>query len=309
MRWVDIEQLNFPDGWQQNAENALNQLRIEINNAELNAQENQTDVATARRQAISDGLDQPKRKKIWRDLESELARLKNGKCWYSESPNSGSDKDIDHFRPKSRVAEDPNHEGYWWLAFNWNNYRYSCKRCNQRRNNQRHNDIENRTDGGKWDHFPISSNSFRAQRESDNWRLEEIDLLDPIDPDDWKLLTFLPNGQSTPTKLPDTREYHRARTSIHIYHLHHYELVRDRKALATKIRLLVEDMEILQPKITDPEMRILYKNQQKILLRSIHPNSEYSAAALAYAKAAIYKMEGEHQVTREWLRELLHSHP
>ena len=304
MRWVDIEQLNFPDGWQQNAENALNQLRAEINNAELNAQNNQTDVVTARRKAISDGLDKSERKKIWRDLKSELAKLQNGKCWYSESFSSGSDKDVDHFRPKNRVAEDLNHEGYWWLAFNWSNYRYSCKWCNQRRK-----DVANGTDGGKWDHFPLSPDSFRAQKESDNWKLEEIDLLDPIDPDDWKLLTFRSNGQPTPAKLPDTREYHRARTSIQIYHLHCYELVRDRKTLASKIRRLVEDMEILKPKIADPEMRILYKNHQKELLRSIHPNSEYSSAALAYAKAEIYTMEGEHQVTREWLRDILHFNP
>ena len=302
MRWVDIEQLHIPAGWQQQADDALNELRTEINNAELKAQNNRTDIATARKQAISDGLDKSNRKKIWRDLKSELAKLQNGKCWYSESQSSGSDKDVDHFRPKNRVAEDLTHEGYWWLAFNWNNYRYACKWCNQRRN-----DIANGTDGGKWDHFPISPDSFRAQKESDKWKLEEIDLLDPIDPDDWKLLTFLPNGQPTPSKLPSTREYKRAETSIQIYHLHCYELVRDRKAVATKIRQLVENMEILQPKIIDPEMRIIYKNQQKELLRSIHPNSEYSAAALAYAKAAIYKMEGEHQVTREWLRDILHS--
>jgi hypothetical protein len=86
-------------------------------------------------------------------------------------------------------------------------------------------------------------------------------------------------------------------------------MVRDRKTLASRIRRLVEDMEINQPKITDPEMRILYKNKQKELLRFIHPNSEYSAAALAYAKAEINTKKGEHQVTREWLREILHSNP
>ncbi len=190
MRWVDIGQLNFPSEWQQRANDALNQLRIEIMDAELQARQNRTDVATARKKAITDGLNMSNRKKIWRDLAPELAKLQNGKCWYSESQNPGSDKNIDHFRPKNRVAEDLNHEGYWWLAFDWKNYRYSCQWCNQRRD-----DVANKTDGGKWDHFPLGTDSFRAQQESDNFMFEDAELLDPIDPDDWKLLTFLPNGR------------------------------------------------------------------------------------------------------------------
>jgi uncharacterized protein (TIGR02646 family) len=259
-------------------------------------------VATARKAVITNGLNKSIRKQIWRDLAPQLAKLQNGKCWYSESQNPGSDKDVDHFRPKNRVAEDPDHEGYWWLAFNWVNYRYSCKWCNQRRN-----DEANQTDGGKWDHFPVIPEGFRARQESDNWKLEEIDLLDPIDPEDWELLTFLPNGQPTPAKPPGTREHNRAKTSIQIYHLHCHELVRDRKMLASRIRRLVEDMETLHPKITDPEMRLLYKNQQKELLRSIDPNSEYSAAARAYARAEIDKTECGHRVRREWLEKILIS--
>jgi hypothetical protein len=43
----------------------------------------------------------------------------------------------------------------------------------------------------------------------------------------------------------------------------------------------------------------------KELLRLIDRDSEYSAAALAYARSEIHKMERGHQVTREWLREIL----
>lgn len=300
MRWVDIDKLEFPDGWQAKADHALDELRKEITKAELAAQLAGEDVKTARKAAITDGLNKSARKQLWRDLAPQLAKLQNGKCWYSESQNPGSDKDVDHFRPKNRVAEDPNHEGYWWLAFTWSNYRYACKWCNQRRN-----DAANQTEGGKLDHFPVSSESFRARQEKDNWKLEEVDLLDPIDPEDWKLLTFLPNGQPTPTKPPKTREYDRAKTSIQVYHLHCYELVRDRKTLAGRVHRLIEDMETLHSKITDPEMRVLYKNQQKELLRAIDPNSEYSAAALAYARAEIYKTEYGHQVKREWLEKIL----
>jgi hypothetical protein len=72
---------------------------------------------------------------------------------------------------------------------------------------------------------------------------------------------------------------------------------------------LIQYMETLRPQIVIPSMRQLYKEQEKELLRLIDRDSEYSAAALAYTRAEIYKMERGHQVTREWLREILHSNP
>jgi hypothetical protein len=52
-------------------------------------------------------------------------------------------------------------------------------------------------------------------------------------------------------------------------------------------------------------MRKLYKSQHVQLLRAIDPDKEYSAAARAYARAEIYKLEGGHQVKRAWLEEIL----
>ncbi|MFM6188979.1 MAG: hypothetical protein ACKPEN_13315 [Planktothrix sp.] len=299
MRWIDIDQLEIPDGWHAKADKALNELRQEIECAEQKARLAGEDIRAARRKAISEGLDKSSRQKIWRDLAPYLAKLRNSKCWYSESLNPGSNKDVDHFRPKNRVYEDPDHEGYWWLAFDWRNYRYSCQLCNQRRV-----DTTNNTNGGKWDRFPISG-AFRARQEVDNLDMEDVDLLDPIDPEDWKLLNFRPNGQPIPAKLPGTREYERAEISIQVYHLNYQEFVRDRKQLATNIRLLIEDMESLYLKITDPTMRKRYKNRQKELFRLIDRDSEYSAAALAYARSEVYKMERGHQVKREWLEKIL----
>jgi len=299
MRWVDIYELEFPPGWHDRATQALNELRKEIENAELAAQLSEQDVAIARNKAITAGLDKEKRKKIWREIAPHLGRLRNEKCWYSESKNSGSDKDIDHFRPKNAVAGDPSHEGYWWRAFDWLNYRYSCKWCNQRRV-----DVIHDTDGGKWDYFPVGS-SFRARQEGDNCDEEEVDLLDPTIADDCKLLTFRPDGQPIPAKQPGTREYKRAETSIWLYHLNHKDFVDDRKNLAGRVQRLIQDMETLRPQITNSRMRKLYLNQEMELLRLIDRNSDYSAAALAYARAEVYKMERGHQVKREWIEEIL----
>jgi hypothetical protein len=56
-------------------------------------------------------------------------------------------------------------------------------------------------------------------------------------------------------------------------------------------------------------MRELYKKQQKKLLRFIDSKSEYSAAALAYAKAEIYKTDRGHRVKRQWLEDILNLSP
>lgn len=304
MRWVDLDKLDFPDGWQEKADTALNDLRNAIIKAESDAKSVDKDIAIARKSIITAEFKKNKYQKIWKDLAHYLAKLRNNKCWYSESKNSGSDKDVEHFRPKNSVNGDPTHEGYWWLAFDWRNYRYSCQWCNQRRV-----DKINDTDGGKWDFFPISVTSFRARQEGDNHDEEEIDLLDPTDPHDWKLLTFRPDGQPIPAKQSGTRECVRAEASIRLYHLNHKEFVNDRKSLAGKVKRLVQDMELLRPKIKDPTMRKLYKNQEKELLRLFDRDSEYSAAALAYTRIEIYKIEHGHQVKRDWLDEILNSNP
>lgn len=214
-----------------------------------------------------------------------------------------ADKNIDHFRPKNRVAEDVSHEGYWWLAFKWRNYRFASQWCNQRRN-----DKINKTSGGKGDHFPLRPHSYRARLETDDYEREEIELLDPVDPEDWKLLTFRPDGHPTPAKAEGTPEFERAKTSINIYHLHCKELVDDRKPLAGRIQRLIQTMETLRPMITDPKMRALYMGHEKDLLRAIRPEADCSAAALAYTRAEVYKTELGHQVKRQWLEDILNWH-
>jgi uncharacterized protein (TIGR02646 family) len=319
VRYIDIEDLEPPLNWVERAESARNALRAEIQAAEGTATASGDDAATARRQAIREGLEVAARQALWQELAPRLRDLAKGKCWYSESRNPGSDKNVDHFRPKGRVKEDNAHEGYWWLAFDWRNFRYACQWCNQRRN-----DKVNNTSGGKGDHFPLARGSFRAYRETDDCDNEDFDLLDPTDPDDWKLLTFRPDGHATPAKPEGTREHTRAAVSIEIYHLHCKEFVDERRTIAGIVERAIDELERAltsgggapvgnvatadaQTIATNTHMRAFYKRHLKSLLRLIHSKSEYSAAALAYARAAIYKREADAEVKREWLADILGS--
>jgi len=303
MRYVDIERLQLPDKWETRAETALDELRTEIQRAEDDARaadKNTEEIAAARKDAISKGIDD--REKIWKELASGLAKLSNDKCWYSESINATADMDVDHFRPKKRVKEEPDHEGYWWKAFDWRNYRYSAQWPNRYRN-----DKTSGTRGGKGDQFPLCSNSFRARMEEDDCDSEEPALLDPTDPNDWKLLTFRPNGEPTPSAEPNTKEYVRAEESISVYHLHCRKLVKKRQSLASQVERLILEMEKHFLKIKDSTSRQTYTAHQKELLRLIHWDHEYSAAALAYARAQVYTRKYGRQVERHWLKDILNS--
>ena len=300
MRYIDIEMLALPNGWRDRADTALNELRQEIYQAEANARAAGEDVVAARKEAITMGLQVPTRTGLWRALKGALGALTEGKCWYSESLNPTADKNVDHFRPKNSVHEDANHEGYWWLAFQWRNYRYASQWCNQRRV-----DADGRTSGGKSDYFPLCQGSFRARSEADDHEREEPELLDPIDPEDWRLLTFRQDGYPTAAREPGSVEYQRANTSIDVYHLHCNELVNERRALAAEVHRIVQDMERLRPEIVNAPMKTLYKSRQKDLLRKIRPQAEYRAAALAFARSEVWTMVEGRQVKREWLEEML----
>lgn len=63
-----------------------------------------------------------------------LEALFHGKCAYCETYYaSQAPVDIEHYRPKGGVEDDPDHWGYWWLAADWMNLLPSCIDCNRRR--------------------------------------------------------------------------------------------------------------------------------------------------------------------------------
>ena len=60
---------------------------------------------------------------VWKAAKSQLRKETDGKCAYCEAKTSQvAHGDVEHFRPKDE---------YWWLAYCYDNYLYSCQRCNQ----------------------------------------------------------------------------------------------------------------------------------------------------------------------------------
>lgn len=60
---------------------------------------------------------------FWKAAKRQLKAETAGKCAYCEAPvQAVAHGDVEHFRPKSV---------YWWLAYCYDNYLFSCQVCNQ----------------------------------------------------------------------------------------------------------------------------------------------------------------------------------
>ena len=224
---------------------------------------------------------------VWHAAGEALHLASNGKCWYCESLQDRSDKDVDHFRPKNSVKEaTKDHPGYWWLAFDWRNYRYSCTYCNRKRR-----DIAGGTEGGKHDHFPIIPPPLHARSATDP--KDSAKLLDPTNDNDTKLLTFSANGFPSPT-ANDPVSIDRIVTSIRLYHLDHAPLVRKRRRLADDISQQVQraNMALKGGDKAD------YEYHRQEIIKRVQANAEYSSAARIYLRA--YR-------TFQWIEDILQN--
>ena len=130
-------------------------------------------------------------------VHQQLEKLYNGKCAFCESDvRAGSSLQIDHYRPKEKVAEDNTHHGYYWLGYEWTNLIPICSKCNR----------------SKWHYFPINSPTgkriYNHPTNSDGsinrvrFGINDPDLLneqpliinpEKVDPN--LFFTFLPSGK------------------------------------------------------------------------------------------------------------------
>ncbi len=131
------------------------------------------------------------------EVKKALERLFHDKCAYCESKMTATaDWDVEHFRPKGRVAEREGHPGYYWLAYVWENLYPSCQHCNQRRKDQpRWEDTTELPAGGKVDQFPLLDESTRAMDPSGDVHAEDTLLIDPCVDDPEEYLAYDPTGQ------------------------------------------------------------------------------------------------------------------
>lgn len=117
-----------------------------------------------------------------------LERMFHRKCAYCESAYGYVHPvDVEHYRPKGAVDGASGHDGYWWLAMEWENLLPSCIDCNRRRGQTGPNGAA--MTSGKATQFPIAPGSPRwAAPKAAN--TEERLLIDPCRDDPADHLTY-----------------------------------------------------------------------------------------------------------------------
>jgi hypothetical protein len=147
-----------------------------------------------------------------KELRPALLELFYAKCAYCESPVLASFGDIELFRPRTAASElisrgvspsqksskgwlalvTPNEDrdGYWWLAYEWENIYFACAICSRHKRNQ----------------FPVIGQRARPGTRGEALREELALLLDPCvdQPEDY--LIFGDHGEVVGRKTSDEDE-------------------------------------------------------------------------------------------------------
>lgn len=214
-------------------------------------------------------------KVMWKELKDWLLKLSYEKCWYSEARDKVSDYHVDHFRPKFRAKnlDKSERDGYWWLAFEWKNYRISGSICNSL-----HCGADGETHG-KADYFPLKDGSIPVTGPDGDLGSEEIYLLDPTNPRDPSLLSFEETGNSIPVADEDTWDFERADITIKILHLNYIQLVEGRKKIWAKCRFLMKIANSIKTQEEGSEEVI--DEISEALKKVASPISELSSSARA----------------------------
>ena len=129
--------------------------------------------------------------------------------------------DVEHYRPKRSPEEDKKHPGYYWLAYNIENYVPCCTNCNAVR--------------GKRSRFPVMPGTRRAKGPR-ALRSEKPVLLNPFKQKDLdQHIEFI--GPEHPNRIRDGKDRfgqlegltYQGKESIRIYNLNRGDLVRVRE--------------------------------------------------------------------------------
>lgn len=238
---------------------------------------------------------------IWGKIKPTLEEFSYFKCWYTEAFESSSYYAVDHFRPKGAVVLEPTHSiyqnttipndlidnGYWWLTYDWKNYRISSGMPNT---------------GTKQNFFPIKQgSSFWHPHNTNN--LEAPLLLDPLNSDDFKLLMFDSDGKAKPTIEPSVDPIEnikniRALISIKVYGLNsNLKIINARKkewAETYRLSILYNKFhERLKAPFQDADVVILLNESKHIIKEMIQtkikPSAQFSRVNICCLKSTMFE--------------------
>lgn len=156
---------------------------------------------------------------IWQkpQVRNTLHKMQNGKCCYCERKRElKHESDVEHFRPKTSVKEAPDHPGYWWLAYDWDNYLVACSPCNA---------------SHKRTHFPLLNENDRAYTPDQDISSERPMFINPLNEDPEDSISFDWDSAAKFVKATAKDDEGRGFMTINRMQLNRAELLEERAEL------------------------------------------------------------------------------
>lgn len=203
----------------------------------------------------------------WGKLKPWLLALSGGKCWFTEARDIASHLDVEHFRPKktARNVKGPERDGYWWLAFDYMNFRIAGTVPNRKK--------------GAW--FPLRYGSpcstFAHRREGD----EVPHFLDPTNAHDVTLLAFDEEGKAVPAPGIPRWDYARVRRTVDRLKLSEHQALAEerRKVWQNTTKLINRYLQALVEARTSAAARERVKAAARDIVCLTKPEAELSSVA------------------------------
>jgi len=203
----------------------------------------------------------------WGKLKPWLLALSGGKCWFTEARDIASHVDVEHFRPKkaARNVHGPERDGYWWLAFDYTNFRIAGTVPNRKK--------------GVW--FPLRwgspYSSYAKRCEGD----EVPHFLDPTNAHDVTLLAFDEEGKAVPAPGVPRWDYVRVKRTVERLKLteHHALAEERRKVWQNTTKLINKYLQAQAEAPTSAAARERMKSAARDIFCLTKPEAELSAVA------------------------------
>lgn len=203
----------------------------------------------------------------WGKLKPWLLALSGGKCWFTEARDIASHLDVEHFRPKkaARNAKGPERDGYWWLAFDYMNFRIAGTVPNRKK--------------GAW--FPLR---YRSECSTYTRRCEGDEVphfLDPTNAHDVTLLAFDEEGKAIPAPNVERWEYVRVKRTVERLKLTEHQALSEerRKVWQKTTKLINKYLKALSEARTSATAREQVKSTAREIVSLTKPDAELSSVA------------------------------
>jgi uncharacterized protein (TIGR02646 family) len=195
---------------------------------------------------------------IYQSVKAKLSEQHHGKCCYCETKtreNSHYKGDVEHYRPKAKSTQSRSdthqNEGYYWLAYDWDNLLYACETCNRKY---------------KRTLFPLAKPEHRAKSHNDDIAHEEPLLLHPAHDDPKEHIGFDIDSLIPQGITPKGAE------TLKICGLDNIHLAEDRRNALAFFRLMIDAAQVEMPESASIREK-LRVNKDRIC----SPKEEYSS--------------------------------